>query len=135
MSASNPVNSSILHLRLSANNGTITLSHPIPSQIINLTQVRVEMSGQNLQPVLYVNLSPIFGSSQINNSVERHSYLPVLLDNGPITVTNPNFDIQTQTIINERFQYEIYDITGDLVNPGQFVSMDLVFNYGLGGIV
>lgn len=136
--------SNILHMRMTAPSGTINLNHSIPSQNMVLKSVRlqfVDLASETANPVLYVDLSSLFGPSQINNSSSNNSYLPVFTNSSDPTMTtfttlySPDMTIGLQKIVPESFVYGIYKSSGVLVTSGELTSLDLVFQYNKGGIV
>jgi hypothetical protein len=128
---------SILHLRLTEGEGVINLNHVIPIQTLILKTVRVEMTGDQEavnDPVLTIELSSVFGPSQINNSNTQSSRLPVF--NGEVAVNQYQTDwaIGLQKDMQRSFEYKVYGTDGNLMDDLIFVSIDLVFNYGFGEI-
>jgi len=131
----------ILHMTLTGNGGTINLNHAIPAQPLTLQYVRVEMdtaANAASNPIISIDLASVFGPSQINNSNQTNSRLPVFTTSdgttSPINQYTPNLEIGLQQDVVRSFEYDIYGTNGDLITASQLVRVDLIFGYGFGTI-
>ena len=128
----------ILHMTLLGNSGIITLNHIIPAQPLTLVDVRIQMlntAAITANPVVTVDLASVFGPSQINNSNQTNSRLPLFNGDGAVSLVNhyqPNFTLGLQQDVVRSFEYAIYGTDGDLITASDLIRIDLIFNYGLG---
>ena len=124
--------------------GTINLNHSIPTQNMKLRTVRVEMKTNAhavANPIINIDLSSLFGPSQINNSSSNNSYLPVFNQSMDPTYVafisqyDADLSIGLQKNVPESFRYAIYATDGLLITSAELTSIDLIFEYNKGGIV
>lgn len=139
--------SSLLHLRLEDNSGTINFHKEIPSQVITLKQYSITYASHDAaisQSSVFVKL-PFFGNNQTISSVSGLTNSLCLLSNPNttslsyetsgdtehmdqvISYCEPNIKISLQKNIDRQIQYAIYDSAGALINQSNIIRVDLVF--------